>query len=146
MLLASALVIAAVSAPLFGRLHLVLADVALRQFFSLVCHEIPGRSFWIMNEPLALCVRCFGIYSGTVFGALLQLRAGVARKFLLLAALLNASDVGSETWGWHGSIPALRLLLGITLGVAAGALVCAQVGSQRAAVDFVTTTGSRDED
>jgi len=136
MLVASSFVIAAAAAPVFGRLHLFLLDWSVRRFFSFVCHEIPERSFWIANEPAAICIRCFGIYSGAVFGALFRLRVGIARKFLLIAALLNAADVWAETWGVHGNVPALRFLLGLLLGISAGALACARINRNMQAVEF----------
>lgn len=34
---------------------------------ALSCHQNPLRSFWILNYPMALCARCIGIYTGTIF-------------------------------------------------------------------------------
>ena len=124
MLAASALLVAALSTPLLARLQLPLASFALRKFFSFVCHEIPERSFWVMGQPIAICIRCFGIYSGVVLGTLIQLPAKTSRQFLVIAALLNAMDVGAESLGLHGDLPLLRLSLGIVLGASVGALAC----------------------
>jgi uncharacterized membrane protein len=38
--------------------------------FSPVCHQIPSRSFFLFGYPLAVCGRCFGIYSGFFIGTL----------------------------------------------------------------------------
>lgn len=38
--------------------------------FSPICHQIPSRSFFLFGYPLAVCGRCFGIYSGFFIGAL----------------------------------------------------------------------------
>lgn len=39
-------------------------------FYGFLCHQIPERSFWILGDPLAVCARCFGIYSGLFLGAI----------------------------------------------------------------------------
>ncbi|HKD76997.1 MAG TPA: DUF2085 domain-containing protein, partial [Ktedonobacterales bacterium] len=36
--------------------------IALHGGFALVCHQQPGRSFWIFGAPVAVCARCLGIY------------------------------------------------------------------------------------
>jgi uncharacterized membrane protein len=36
--------------------------------YSSVCHQLPARSFTIFNQPMAVCCRCFGIYSGFLVG------------------------------------------------------------------------------
>jgi uncharacterized membrane protein len=37
-------------------------------FYSLICHQIPERSFQISGYPLAVCSRCTGIYVGFLSG------------------------------------------------------------------------------
>lgn len=44
---------------------------ALRGMYHFVCHQIPERSFWIDGRPMAVCARCFGIYSGCLLGLLI---------------------------------------------------------------------------
>jgi len=50
-------------------------DSGLNVFFyavlSPVCHQIPSRSFFLWDYPLAACGRCLGIYSGFFIGVLL---------------------------------------------------------------------------
>ena len=36
--------------------------------FAPFCHQIPGRSFRLFGQPLAVCARCFGIYAGFLAG------------------------------------------------------------------------------
>jgi uncharacterized membrane protein len=36
--------------------------------FSPFCHQIPSRSFHFLDQPLAVCARCLGIYSGFFIG------------------------------------------------------------------------------
>ncbi|MGQ9801632.1 MAG: DUF2085 domain-containing protein [Candidatus Saccharicenans sp.] len=39
--------------------------------FSPVCHQRPERSFFILGQPLAVCSRCLGFYSGFFLGLLI---------------------------------------------------------------------------
>jgi uncharacterized membrane protein len=45
------------------------SNVFLYALFSPLCHQIPSRSFFIFNYPLAVCARCLGIYFGFFAGA-----------------------------------------------------------------------------
>jgi uncharacterized membrane protein len=38
--------------------------------YGRVCHQIPGRSFWIEGHPMAVCARCIGIYFGYVLAVI----------------------------------------------------------------------------
>ena len=40
---------------------------------SLVCHQIPERSFHLGGSQLAVCARCVGIYAGAAGGAVAAL-------------------------------------------------------------------------
>lgn len=40
------------------------------KFFSFVCHQIPERSFHILEHQFAVCSRCFGVYFGLLAGLL----------------------------------------------------------------------------
>jgi len=42
----------------------------LYALFSPVCHQIPSRCFHLFGHPMAVCSRCFGIYSGFLGGLL----------------------------------------------------------------------------
>lgn len=101
------------------------AGFSIRQFFSVVCHQDPARSFWIAGAPVAVCVRCLGIYLGAAVGAAVVTR--VSRRLLLrglaVALALNVIDIAAEFAGLHGNLPALRFGSGMAAGVAVGALV-----------------------
>jgi uncharacterized membrane protein len=45
------------------------SNIFLYALFSPLCHQIPSRSFFIFNYPLAVCARCLGIYFGFFAGA-----------------------------------------------------------------------------
>ncbi len=36
--------------------------------FSLICHQIPSRCFYVYGYPLAVCARCLGVYFGFLTG------------------------------------------------------------------------------
>ncbi|HEY0428736.1 MAG TPA: DUF2085 domain-containing protein [Pyrinomonadaceae bacterium] len=38
------------------------------KFFSVLCHQIPERSFHVENHAFAVCTRCFGVYFGLLLG------------------------------------------------------------------------------
>jgi uncharacterized membrane protein len=37
-------------------------------FFSHLCHQIPDRSFHVLEHQFAVCSRCFGVYFGLLMG------------------------------------------------------------------------------
>ena len=38
------------------------------KFFSFICHQMPNRSFHILEHQFAVCSRCFGVYFGLLAG------------------------------------------------------------------------------
>jgi len=73
--------------------------------FSPICHQLPGRSFFLRGFPLAVCGRCFGIYSGFLAGAVLY---PLIRGFKRLA-------LPSIRLFFLASLPAaIEVLLGLT--------------------------------
>lgn len=47
--------------------------IFIKNLFSFVCHQIPERSFYINGNPMIICSRCFGIYTGITILFLLSL-------------------------------------------------------------------------
>jgi uncharacterized membrane protein len=109
-------------APLLSATHPVTA-MLIRSFFSRLCHQDPARSFVIAGSPVAVCVRCLGIYCGVALGMFLRLRKASAFLLLAVAMLLNLLDVGSGMLHWHGNLPMTRFWLGLLLGIAAGSIL-----------------------
>ena len=114
------LAVAPVAAPLLGAGH-PLAALLIRNFFSRLCHEDAERSFLIDGSPVAVCVRCLGIYCGAA-GAGLARMVG-SRKLLAIALLVNLLDVVTAWLHWHGNLPVPRFCFGLLLGWSAGALL-----------------------
>ncbi len=114
------LALAPLAAPLLAAGHPVSA-LLIRSFFSRLCHQDPSRSFLLEGSPVAVCVRCLGIYWGIAVGGVLRL--GKVPRLLGIAMLLNGVDVGTGMLHWHGNLPLVRFLLGLLLGMGAGAVL-----------------------
>jgi uncharacterized membrane protein len=108
-------------APLLAPTH-PLAALLVRSFFSRLCHQDPARSFVIAGSPVAVCVRCLGIYCGVALGMFLRMGKVSAFRLLAVAMLVNLVDVGSGMLHWHGNMPVTRFWLGLLLGIAAGSI------------------------
>jgi len=103
---------------------------------SLVCHQLPDRSFHVGGFQLPVCARCLGIYAGAAFAAVIgavrsssrigqpaKLTTRAARWIVALAALPTAISVGFEAGGvWHGT-NAMRAVAGFPVGLAAAFVV-----------------------
>jgi uncharacterized membrane protein len=126
-----ALAIAPLAAPLLAGSH-PLTALLIRSFFSRLCHQNPARSFVVDGSPVAVCVRCLGVYCGVALTVLLRLGKIPGRGLLAAALLLNLFDVAGETLHWYGNLTLPRFLLGLALGIGAGAvLLSRQAGSAR---------------
>lgn len=92
-----------------------------KQVFAPVCHQAPGRSLWINGAPMAVCERCFGLYSGLWLGVLvgfgLRIPIGWLRILGIGAASLLLMDV---IWG---ELPVLRVGTGLLVGWIGGLLL-----------------------
>jgi uncharacterized membrane protein len=96
---------------------------------SLICHQIPERSFYLAGFQLPVCARCLGIYVGAAAGAALVLmrswREGsqlpvapqTGRLLVVAAAAPNVLTIALEAAGaWYPS-NRVRALAGFPLGV-----------------------------
>jgi uncharacterized membrane protein len=122
-----AVAVAPLAAPLLAAGH-PLAALVIRSFFSRLCHQDPARSFMVEGSPIAVCVRCLGIYCGAALAGWLRLGRVFAARLLAAALLINLLDVASGALHWHGNLPVVRLLLGLLLGLGAGAVLFLPLG------------------
>src|SRR5262245_24389943 len=53
-------------------------SAAVYQIGSLVCHQLPNRSFHFWGAQLPVCARCTGLYVGAALAALASVRTGQA--------------------------------------------------------------------
>jgi len=69
---------------------------------SLICHQIPGRSFSAAGVPWPVCGRCAGLYAAAPLGALIAFARvrrrplGSARRVIAIAALPTLATLGVE--------------------------------------------------
>ena len=120
-----ALALAPLAAPLLAGSH-PLTALLIRSFFSRLCHQNAARRFVVEGSPVAVCVRCLGIYCGVALTVLLRLGKIPGRRLLGGALLLNLLDVAAETLHWCGNLTLPRFLLGLALGIGAGAVLFSQ--------------------
>ncbi len=116
-------------------------DLALAFIFaigSVICHQLPDRSFFIDGRQLPVCARCTGLYLGGAAGfvAWWAIKAGrrwrpikvMPRRAIAIVAIAAVPTIVSFASGvldvWDGS-NATRAVLAVPLGLAAGAVVAA---------------------
>ncbi|MFW6347689.1 MAG: DUF2085 domain-containing protein [Cyclonatronaceae bacterium] len=96
-----------------------------REGFSGVCHQFSWRSFGHEAHHMAVCSRCFGIYSGFFSASLAGLlllfykpRPPIRQMLWLLAgaAALNGFDVLGNALGWWTNTLYSRFFLGLSIG------------------------------
>ena len=101
--------------------------------FAPVCHQLPDRSFWIDGVQLAVCQRCYGIYTGLFLGSLLLPLLGARARWIYRRAPLVLSGAllpPALDWSlqlvhlWHNT-PLSRTLTGLWFGLGAGLLLAA---------------------
>jgi uncharacterized membrane protein len=99
-------------------------------FGSLVCHQLPTRSFHLWSVPLPVCARCTGIYLGAAIAAVVasrrsrQVASGTFwRSALIIAAMPTAATLGYE---WMTAQPPanwIRASTGVPLGAVVALIV-----------------------
>lgn len=100
---------------------------------SLICHQLPDRSFHVGNAQLPVCARCFGLYVGVAIGALAWSVMGIRRRqslprvttlvVLALAGVPTAFTVMTAVLGVFDPPNLWRAGLAVPLGAAAGMVV-----------------------
>lgn len=101
------------------------------QFFSILCHQDPARSFSLNGTPMAVCSRCFGIYLSFSTGVLLmpvylffrRFSLKTEKKWLIAAILLNLADVLANYIGIWSNTLISRFVLGAFVGLSAALIL-----------------------
>jgi uncharacterized membrane protein len=107
-------------------------------FGSVICHQLPDRSFFVDGRQLPVCARCTGLYVSAAVGLAGWVAAKAMRGWRRLtvpprpalaivaaAAIPTAISYVTGVIGvWDGSNLA-RAALAVPLGMAAGAVVAA---------------------
>jgi hypothetical protein len=109
---AAAWCLAIVAAP---ALHLTF----IYNFFAVICHQQPARSWQVAGEPLAVCIRCTSIY----FGFLAALAADLPANARMLRIALAANAVQFLFALFVVDSVAFRAASGLALGASAAPFV-----------------------
>lgn len=103
---------------------------------SVICHQLPERSFHLAGFQLPVCARCLGIYAGAAAAASIHvlgvfvadsawwrlLSPAAARRVFLVSAVPTVVTVALEWAGAWSGTNVVRAIAGVALGVG-GALV-----------------------
>src|SRR5713226_7875970 len=100
---------AIIAAPLMGT-----AALPIYAAFSWVCHQRPQRTWYVGALPLAVCVRCFGIYVGALVAAVMGPR--FSRRLWIGSMVLLASEWLLEAGGWSEPPSLARFAAGLPAG------------------------------
>jgi uncharacterized membrane protein len=99
---------------------------------SVVCHQIPERSFYLAGAQFPVCARCTGLYVGGLAGLGVWLvyrrraiATGRARALLLVAALPTLLTLVTADLGWWNPANLVRATLAAPLGLAGAVVVAA---------------------
>jgi uncharacterized membrane protein len=100
--------------------------IGIYRAFSVLCHQLPERSFFIDDHKFAVCSRCTGIYAGFALTLLayplirpLRTTHTPPRKWLIIAAIPLLIDFSLTFFGIWENTHTSRLLTGLILGSAA---------------------------
>ena len=127
---AAAIIAAPAIAQLSGGVAAMLYAVG-----SLICHQLPDRSFHLAGAQLPVCARCLGLYVGGAAGALVWMVTASRRArpwpreqalaFLAVAAVPTAVTAGTAIAGIGDPSNLWRAALAVPLGFAGGRIVAA---------------------
>jgi len=139
--LPSAAMVASIQAP---GVPAYLSALAVYGIGSIVCHQLPDRSFYLWGRQLPVCARCIGIYVGAAVIALIAMAVARLESRGPLLYRLNARAPSAVlavaptllTLGYEwttGTAPAnwIRAAAGLVLGAMVSALVLAPVDGER---------------
>lgn len=117
-------VLALVIAPLMmqsGNLYLNYLGTAIYFLADPVCHQLPERSLFVYELPMAVCARCFAIYLGGFF---IFVWAWIRQSYnqwpkwvYFVATLLFIIERIMEHLSFYNNLFVLRVLSGFILGI-----------------------------
>lgn len=113
-----------VLAPILAALGMDRVANAIFVAYSLTCHQMPSRSYFIFGHQMAYCERNTAIYFSMAFAGLAYARfrhRGLRRlpwHWYLLLILPMAVDGFTQLFGWRESTWLLRGITGTLFGAA----------------------------
>lgn len=95
------------------------------KFFSYICHQMPERSFHILEHQFGVCSRCFGVYFGLLVGFVIYPLfrkvdeiEPLPRFWLFLAMIPIGVDWSLGIFGIWENTHLSRFVTGLILGAA----------------------------
>ena len=99
---------------------------------SVVCHQLPDRSFHISGIQFPVCARCTGLYLGAAMGMValgaapsISISFSRARRLLIVTAIPTVLTLATAWLGVWDPPNAVRASLALPLGFSVGAVVMA---------------------
>jgi len=93
------------------------------QVYHQICHQLPQRSYFIFGHKMAVCARCFGIYTGFLIGMIIYPFIKKLDDFrtpnkwyLIIALIPMAVDGTTQLIGLRESFNELRFVTGFIAG------------------------------
>ena len=109
-------------APYLYDKNLVLS-LFIYQVYHQICHQLPQRSYFIFGHKMAVCARCFGIYTGFLIGMIIYPFIKKLDDFrtpnkwyLIIALIPMAVDGTTQLIGLRESFNELRFVTGFIAG------------------------------
>jgi len=98
--------------------------------FSNICHQMPSRSFHVLEHKLGVCSRCIGVYFGLFAGALaypvfreISTIEPLPRVWLILSMFPIGIDWALTFFGFWENTFFSRFTTGMILGVACAVFI-----------------------
>ncbi len=116
-------VVSAVGPGLFGQ---TISNSSWQyKIFHLVCHQDAFRSYSVNSVSMAVCARCFGIYTALFIGLLIAplvvnirfLNRTRCLAFLVTSIIINFADVLANATGIYSNTLHSRFVLGALFGL-----------------------------
>jgi uncharacterized membrane protein len=111
-------------APLAAANGLIDISNPIYNFYGYICHQMPSRSFHLLEHQFAVCSRCFGVYFGLLLGLLIYplIRSmdeiePFPRYWLFLAMVPMAIDFSLTFFGVWENTHLTRITTGLILGM-----------------------------
>ncbi|AIJ05196.1 hypothetical protein JH146_0346 [Methanocaldococcus bathoardescens] len=100
-----------------------LISICVYSIYSPICHQMPQRSFFIFGHKMAVCARCFGIYTGFLIGMVIYLFLKKLDDFkipnkwyLIISSIPMVVDGTTQLIGLRESFNELRFITGFIAG------------------------------
>jgi uncharacterized membrane protein len=112
-----------VLAPILAALGFENLSLLIFQAYSLTCHQMPSRSYFLLGHQMAYCERNTAIYFSMALGGLVYARfrsriGALPFHWYLVLILPMAIDGFTQLFGWRESTWLLRGITGTLFGLA----------------------------